>query len=158
MFYQGYDMSTTEYAKNFKALIGVVETNGGGYGCKPGLFRAQLIKQGVSASDLDAPDLTKSKKAEEICCKQYFLCMLLQGADQSRYSKLKEDLSNDMTKGANNFPKIMVTKLQLMSNYKVPVRAQRIKENSEDVAFVQEGKEINAKDIKCWHCCKKGHC
>jgi hypothetical protein len=89
-------------------------------------LRAQLIKQGVSASDLDAPDLTKSKKADEIFCKQYLLCMLLWGVDQSRYSKLKDDLSNDMTKGVNNFPKTMVKTLQLMSDYKVPARAQRV--------------------------------
>ncbi len=86
-------------------LVGVVETYGGAYGCEPRLLRAQLIKQGVSASDLDAPDLIKLKKTEEICCKQYLLCMLLWGADQSRYSKLKDDLSAGMTKGVNNFPK-----------------------------------------------------
>jgi hypothetical protein len=42
------------------------------------------------------------------------------GADQSRYLKLKDDLSNNMTKGVNNFPKTMVETLQLMSNCKVP--------------------------------------
>jgi hypothetical protein len=130
-------MSMMEYVKNFKALISVVETYGGAYGRKPGLLRAQLIKQGVSASDLDAPDLTKLKIAEEICLRQYLLCMLLWGADQGRYSKLKDNLSNNMTKRVDNFPKNMVKTLQLMSNYKVPVRAQCIKENSESVAFVQ---------------------
>ncbi len=69
-FYQGYSMSATEYIKNFKALVGVVETYGGAYGCKPRLLRVQLIKQGVSGSDLDAPDLIKTKKAEGICRKQ----------------------------------------------------------------------------------------
>jgi hypothetical protein len=71
------------------------------------------------------------------------------GADQSRYLKLKDDLSNNMTKGVNNFPKTVDKLLQLMSDYKVPVRAQCIKENGESVAFVQEGKVMNAKDIEC---------
>jgi hypothetical protein len=62
-----------------------------------------------------------------------------------------------MTKGVNNFPKTMVEMMQLMSNYKVPARAQHIKENGESVAFVQDGKVMNTKDIKCWHCSKKGH-
>jgi hypothetical protein len=62
-----------------------------------------------------------------------------------------------MTKGFDNFPKMMVKTLQLMSNYKVPARAQHIKENGKGVAFVQDGKVMNAKDIKCWHCSKKGH-
>jgi hypothetical protein len=75
--------------------------------------------------------------------------MLLWGADQSRYSKLKDDLLNNMTKGVNNFPKTMVNTLQLMSEYKVPARAQRIKDkNGEGVALVQEGKLMKAEDIK----------
>jgi hypothetical protein len=149
VFCQGYDMPMTEYVENLKAPVGVVETYGGAYGCKHGLLRAQLIKQGVSARDLDAPDLIESKKAEEICCEQYLSCMLLWGADQSKYSKLKDDILNDMTKGVNNFPKTVDKLLQLMSDYKVPVRAQCIKENGESVAFVQEGKVMNAKDIEC---------
>jgi hypothetical protein len=28
MFYQGYDMSTMEYVKNFKALVGIIKTYG----------------------------------------------------------------------------------------------------------------------------------
>jgi hypothetical protein len=140
-------------------LVSIVETYDGAYGREPGLLKAQLIKQGqgVSASDLDAPDLTKLKKAEEICCKQYLLCMLLWGADQNRYSKLKDNLSNNMTKGSDNFPKTTVEMLRLMSTYNVPARAQRVKENSKGVAFVQERKVMNAMDIKCWHYSKKGH-
>ncbi len=84
------------------------------------------------------------------------LCMILWGADQSRYSK-KDDLSNNVTKGVDNFPKTMVEMLQLMSDYKVPVRAKCINENSEGMAFVQEGKVMNAKDIECWYCSKMGH-
>jgi hypothetical protein len=66
VFYQGYDMLTMEYIENFKALAGIIGTYGGAYGCKPGLLRAQLIKQGVSTSNLYAPNLTKLKKAKGI--------------------------------------------------------------------------------------------
>jgi hypothetical protein len=83
--------------------------------------------------------------------------MLLWGADQSRYSKLKDHLLKNMTKGVDNFPKTMVETLQLMSNYKAPARAQCVKENGKGVAFIQEGKVMNAKDIECWRCSKKGH-
>jgi hypothetical protein len=37
IFYQTYEMSTTVYIKNFKALISVVELYGGEYGHEPGL-------------------------------------------------------------------------------------------------------------------------
>ncbi len=157
VFYQGYNMSTMEKVENLKALVGIVKTYGGAYGQESGQSRAQLIKQGVSTSDLDAPDLIELEKAEGICCKQYLLCMLLRGVDQSRYSKLKDDLSNNTTKGVDNFPKTMVEMLQLMSKYKVPARAQCIKENNQGVGFVQEGKVMNTKNIECWHCSKKGH-
>jgi hypothetical protein len=159
-YYQGYNMLPVEYVKNFKALVGAMETYGGTYGCKPGLLRAQLIKQGVSNSDLDTPDPIKLKKAEGICRKQYLLYMLLWGVYQSRYSKLKDNLSKDMTKGVDNFPKTMLEMLQLMSTYKVLAMAQHVKENSEGMAFAQEGKVVNAKDysdIECWHCSKRGH-
>jgi hypothetical protein len=157
VFYQGYNLSTTEYLKNFKALISVVKTYGGAYGCKPRLLRAQLIKQGVAIGDLDAPDPTEMKKVEEKCCKQYLSCMLFRGADQSRFSKLKDDLLNYMTKRVKNFPRMLVKTLQLMSNYKVPVRAQCIREIGKGVAIVQDGKIMSIKDIDCWHCIKKGH-
>jgi hypothetical protein len=45
-----------------------------------------------------------------------------------------------------------------MTYYEVSASAQRIKENGEGVALVQEGKLMKAKDIKLWHCSKKGHC
>ncbi len=144
-----------EYIKNFKALVGVVEIYGGAYGREPGLLKAQLIKQGVAISDLDMPDLTIMKKVEEMCRKQYLSCMLLHRKDQSRFFKLKDDLLNDMTKGNN--PKMLVETLQLVSNYKVPARAQHVRENGEGVAFIQDGKMTNIKDIDCWHCSKKGH-
>jgi hypothetical protein len=109
--------------------------------------------------DLAAPDLNELKDAEDMCRKQYLLCMLLLGADQSRYMKLKDNLSNDMTKGVDNFPKMMVEAMCLMTNYKVLPRAQRVQEDSKGVAFIQGGgkKIIDTKDIDCWHCGKVGH-
>jgi hypothetical protein len=126
IFYQTYETSMMDYVKNFKALIGVIETYGGAYGCEPGLVQSQLIKQGVALTDLATPNPNQLRNAEKMCRKKYRLCMLLLGADQSRYAKLKDDLSNDMTKGVDNFPKTMVEGMRLMTSYKVPPRAQRI--------------------------------
>ncbi len=55
-------MKTTMYVENFKAWVCVTEIYGGAYSQEPGLLRAQLIKQGVSSSDLDAPDLTLNRR------------------------------------------------------------------------------------------------
>ncbi len=53
VFIQGYDVTVMDYVECFMALVGVVKTYGGAYGNKPGLLREQLIKQGVSAADVD---------------------------------------------------------------------------------------------------------
>lgn len=142
VFYQSYDMETTEYVENFQALIGVVETYGGAYGREPGLVRAQLKKQeGVATADLDAPDPQQLKDAEAVCREEYLSCMVLRGADQSRYGKLKDDLSNNMTKGLDNFPKTIVEAMRLMTDHKVPARTPRVRAGgSEGVAFVQTGR------------------
>jgi hypothetical protein len=89
-------------------------------------------------------------------------------ADQSRFKKLKDDLSNDMTKGVDNFPKTLVEVMRLMTDYKVPVRAPHVQEGgSEGVAFIQTGRAAGAAAaaarvattaaIDCWHCGKIGH-
>ncbi len=91
VFIQGYDVTVTDYMEYFMALVGVVETYRGAYGNKPGLFREQLIKQGVSAVDVDktvasgGPDAAKIKKALVVTHKCYLSCMILQGSDNSRF-------------------------------------------------------------------------
>jgi hypothetical protein len=65
-----------------------------------------------------------------------------------------------MTKGSNNFPETIVDVVQLLNNYKVPMRHQHNQEpDGNSVAFVQgDGWPAAPKsEIKCWHCSKKGH-
>ncbi len=158
VFYQSYNMETMEYIENFQALVGVIETYGGAYGCKPGLIRLQLTAQRVATKDLDAPDPKEIKIAEAVCRKEYLSCMALRGADQSRYGKLKDNLSNNMTKGVDNFPKTIVDTMHLMSDYKVPERAPHIQAGgNEVVAFVQAARTASMAAIDCWHCGKTGH-
>ncbi len=76
-FYQSYNAIATEYVEHFKALVGVVEMYGGVYGNEPGLIKAQLTTQGVAVAYLDSLDPTELKKALEVCCKEYLLCMIL---------------------------------------------------------------------------------
>ncbi len=60
-------MEMTEYFEYFQVLVGVVKTYGGAYGCEPGLIRAQLKKQGVAITDLNAPDPQQLKDTETVC-------------------------------------------------------------------------------------------
>ncbi len=50
--------------------------------------------------------------------------MLLRGADNGRYFWLKVNLSNDMMKGTNNFPKTIVETMRLLTDYVAPPRLQ----------------------------------
>ncbi len=144
VFIQGYDVTVTDYVEYFMALVGVVETYGGAYGNEPGLLREQLIKQRVSAADVDktvangGPDMAKIKKVLVVTHECYLSCMILQGSDNSRFYQVKTDLQNNVTKGTDNFPKTVVQTTRLLSDYKVPPRHVCAQEpNSEGVAFVQ---------------------
>jgi hypothetical protein len=158
--YQGYKVMIMEYMEHFKALVGVVDTNGGAYGNEPGLIKAQLLEQGVLAADVNTPYADKLKKALGVSCNSYLSCMILQESDNSRFYQLKTDLANDMMKGQDNFRKTIKT-MRLLNNYKVPARQQRVDDpNNNGVAFVQNTGGTDSPtvgDVSCWHCGKKGH-
>jgi hypothetical protein len=64
-------------------------------------------------------------KEKADCSKAYLPCMLLRGANSIRYGLLKTELSSDMTKGQDNYPKTMIEATPLLNDYKkVSVRAQ----------------------------------
>jgi hypothetical protein len=131
-------MTNTEYAEHFMALVGVVETYGGAYGRKPGLVATELVAQGVKPQDVNTAGPADVKKAEVVCCECYLSCMVLRGADNSRYHQLKVDLSNDMTKGTDNFPKTMAETMRILNNYVPLPRLQRLRNlDGEGLAFVQ---------------------
>jgi hypothetical protein len=115
-YYQVHDVTNTEYVEHFKALIGIVETYGGTYGHEPGLVAAQLVAQEVSYKDINTADREVFVKAKAVCRECYLSCMILRGSDNSRYFQLKVDLSNDMTKGTNNFPKTIVNTVCLLTD------------------------------------------
>ena len=149
-------MTNTEYVEHLKALVGMVETYGGAYGKEPGLMAMELVTQGMRLKDVDSADRAAIIKAEEVCRECYLSCMLLRGADNGRYFQLKVDLSNDMTKGTDNYPKTIVETTRLLTNYVPPPRLQRVRDpDGEGLAFVQgEGGALRGpkKDIKCFHC------
>ena len=144
--------------EHFKALVGVVETYGGAYGREPGLVATELVAQGVRHENVDSADRATIIKAEEVCRKCYLSCMLLRGADNSRYFQLKVDLSNDMMKGTDNYPMTIVKTMRLLTDYVPPPRLQCMRDpDGEGLAFIQgeggtlHGLKSNGK-VECWHC------
>ena len=62
MYHQGHDVTNTEYVEHFKALVGVVETYRGAYGCKPGLVAAEFVAQGMKLQDVETGIAQMSRK------------------------------------------------------------------------------------------------
>ncbi len=149
-------MTNTEYVEHFKALVGVVETYGGAYGCKPGLVATELVAQGMKPEDVATADCKAIINAKEVCRECYLSCMLLRGADNSRYYQFKVDLSTDMMKGTDNYPKTMAETMRMLTDYVPPPRLQRVRDpDGEGLAFIQGkgGASRGPKnDIKCYHC------
>jgi len=63
---------------------------------------------GMKPEDVDNADRVAIIKAQKICPECYLSCMLLRVADNSRHYQSKVDLSNDMTRGTDNYLKTMV--------------------------------------------------
>ncbi len=149
-------MTNTEYVEHFKALVGVVKTYGGAYGCEPGLVATELAAQGMKPEDVATADCAAIIKAKEVCRECYLSCMLLRGADNGRYYQFKMDLSNDMTKGTDNYPKIMVETVRMLTDYVPLPRLQRVRDpDGKGLAFIQgKGGVLRSPkmDIKCYHC------
>ena len=83
---------------------------------------------------------------------------MLRGAENGRYFQLKVDLSNDMTKRTDNYPKTIVKTMHLLTDYVPPPRLQRVRDlDGEGLAFIQgEGgtsRGLRSKgEVKSWHC------
>ena len=121
-FYQHAKMTTMEYLKFFTALVGVVETFGGLYGREPGLVEDKIkIQAGIANRANLTPE--ELEVAHATCREEYLACMLLRGADNGRYYKLKDDLANKMALGQDNYSKTIVETTQLLNDYRVPPRA-----------------------------------
>ncbi len=149
-------MTNKEYVEHFKALVGVVKTYGGAYGRKPGLVATELVAQGMKPEDVAPADRAAIIKAEEVCRECYLSCMLLRKADNSQYYQFKVDLSNDMTKGTDNYPKTTVETMRMLTNYVPLPRLQHVPDpDGEGLAFIQGEGGVSRgpkKDIKCYHC------
>jgi hypothetical protein len=104
---------------------------------KPGLVAAELIAQGMKPEEVGTADCTEIIKAKEVCSECYLTCMLLRGADNGQYFQLKVDLSNDTTKGTNNYPNTIVETMRLLTDYAPLQRLQRVcNPDGEGLAFI----------------------
>jgi hypothetical protein len=86
----------------------------------------ELIVQGMKPEVVATADRLSIIKAKEVCPKCYLSSMLLHGANSCRYYQFKMDLSNNTTKGTDNYPKTIVKTMHILTNNVPPPRLQRM--------------------------------
>jgi hypothetical protein len=111
----------------------------------------------TQTSTTDAQILEAIKVGKE----KYLAMALIKAADKGRYSRLMDDLVNQLTIGHNNYPVNIVAAYNLLNNYRVSTQSTaRIINDSEGVAFATVGVTKEKRDlakIRCFRCQKKGH-
>jgi hypothetical protein len=108
--------------------------------------------------------------AIKVLARERFMAFGLLKTAGSSHDKIKSDLSDDFTKGSDNYPVTPVQTLLLLDKYS---KKPTVVVASEDTAFAQKGKKGEAKkdatdkkvefdkefykDKECFRCGKKGH-
>jgi hypothetical protein len=116
----------------------------------------------VAEAKLDSPDPAELKKAKKVCQEEYLSCMLLRGSNSTLFQQLKNNLANNMTKGADNYPKTTVKTMRILNDFKVPACLQCVPQvDGEGMAFTHDGghggPQSDGGNQSCWHCGKTGH-
>ena len=126
-----------EYARNFRSLWDTVEAFGGLPGIHQGLVDAELKRRGLTNST-DA----QIEAAEDVAVRQVKAALLISGADQRKFGKLKDELANNYLLGTDQYPDTLEKAGRILSNYQstninAPYRGSP---NDTGVAFLQRGK------------------
>jgi hypothetical protein len=90
-------VSNPDYYNEFMAIVKGVESYGGEWGQEPGLIPAKLDTAGIA--DPDNPTADELTTAKAAAREDFLAMMLLSGANNGKFWKLGEDLSNDYVKG-----------------------------------------------------------
>jgi hypothetical protein len=127
-----------ECARNFKSLWDKVEAFGGSPGIHQGLVDAALNRRGLAN-----PNDAQIEAAENVAVEQVKAALLISGADQRKFGKLKDELANNYLLGTDQYPDTLEKAGRILSNYQsTDVNARyRGSPNDTGVAFLQHGDE-----------------
>ena len=96
-------MTNTDYLKDFKSCVEVIDTNDGTIGVHLGLRDALLAEIG---KDVTTDSADEKKVAIKEGKERYLACLFLSGADGSRYKQLKSQLANEQLLSKDSYPKL----------------------------------------------------
>jgi hypothetical protein len=169
LFGQSNEMPNVKFLETFQTLTSVITEFGGEIGHNPAGIIAALKEKGGGLASATPMEITAAKATTK---ERYLAVPMLSAADNSRYSKLNEELENDYTKGSNHYPKTVTEAYNLIVNYRQTRPSGRVYNNAEGIAFanVESAKPSRPQasstrheappdiaTIKCYNCNNMGH-
>ena len=113
-FFQGREMTNSQYLAQFKSLVSVIEQYDGTIGVHKGMVRLEVTK---SAADPSKPSPGEILKAEIVAKNKFLAVKFISAADKIRYGDLQTDLKNDFSKGHNSYPTDITTAYALLTTW-----------------------------------------
>ena len=162
-------MTNTEWYERFNTKVEVAESVGCKFACDKTLDYCAELQYKMSYARLGPAE----QAAVDILARDRFIAFGLLKTSSNSHDKIKSDLSDDYTKGSDNYPITPQQTLLLLDKYS---KKPALMAQSEGTAFAQKGKKGDAKkkagddDPKkfeydkdfykervCFRCGKKGH-
>ncbi len=132
--------SMDKFARSFKSLWDMVGAFGGSPGVHKGLVNGLLATPGqvTDPSNIMVDELIV---AEEETAKAVKTALLINGVDKRRYSKLKEQLANNILLGTYQYPNFLEKASRILANYQVtwPTQFGDRRNKGAGLVFIQSG-------------------
>jgi hypothetical protein len=133
--------SVEEYGQNFKSLWDMVEAFGDSPGVHEGLVETALNQAGNVATP-GMPMDAERKKAMSESLEAVKATLLINGANNQQYAKLKDELANNYLLSSDQYPDTCNKALRVLGNYQVSgMRLPAAARNKSEVAFLQQSQQ-----------------
>jgi hypothetical protein len=151
-------MSNAKYLETFQTLVSAIEQYGGAIRHDPGTIKTELSEMNLTPENATEEQIEITTKLVK---DKYLAMTMITAAYKSRYTKVCEELENDVTKGTINWPVTVTEAYNLLVNYTQTRPSGNIFNDSEGVAFTTVEKtrapQPDRAIIKCFACNKMGH-
>ena len=104
---QAPEQSTTDYFESFKELVSVLESYGG----------KLHDPEEATPTSANIENLANKAKKESFMRHRYCAILFLRNADKQRFEQLRTELSNDFSKGRDEYPTSLTDAHQLLLTY-----------------------------------------
>ena len=147
LYTQGEKESVEEYGRNFKSLWDTVEAFGGSPGVHKGLVEG-ILKDPGRVRNVNSITDAERRAAEQEVSDTVKAALVISGADNRRYGKLKDELANNYLLGTDQYPDTFDKAVRILGNYQTSRVNMPYRTNPNDtgVAFLrEEAEEAQAK-------------